>query len=138
VLLHVSGLSRPRTPRTPLYDPESALWHPTFCSTQAEESGRESGALVDGLIIGHHLTRTHYEDRLAAQAETIDALRAGAAEHAYLSDNEVEDPDDLDAVGGYKAVGFAGGSSEAGSNELDEFEAAEDPWEDDTFGHDDY
>ena len=36
VLLRVSGPVRPRLPRTPLYDPESAPRPSTFCSTQAK------------------------------------------------------------------------------------------------------
>jgi hypothetical protein len=118
----------PRTPATPI-PPAAPSPGPSTAPPTVEESARESGALVDGLIIGHHLTRTHYQDRLAEQAETIDALRADAADHTYPGG---DDFDDVDDVGGYGAVSF----SEAGSDESDEFEAADDPWDDDLFGYD--
>jgi hypothetical protein len=63
-----------------------------------EESARVTEALVDGLIIGHHLTRTHYQDRLTEQAETIDALRADATDGIYLGDDDL-DSSDIDADG---------------------------------------
>jgi hypothetical protein len=127
----------PRTPRTPAR-PAAPYPRPSVAPPTVEESARESGALVDGLIIGHHLTRTHYQDRLSEQAETIDALRADAADQAYLGGDDLDEVDD---VGGYGAVDFADGLGEAGSDESDESGAADDPWDDDVFGydeHDDY
>ena len=117
------------TPVTPTR-PAAPSPRPSTAQPPVDESARESGALVDGLIIGHHLTRTHYQDRLAEQAETIDALRAEAREDAYLGD------DDLDDVGGDGTVGFADGFGEAESEDLDDPGAADEFWDDDVFGHD--
>lgn len=105
----------PRAPVTPVRSAPPSLWRST-APTAVEESARETGALVDGLIIGHHLTRTHYQERLAEQAGTIHALRADAVAAAYLGDDrdDFEDgPDELDGLGG-----------------------TGDPWDDDVFGYD--
>ena len=98
-----------------------------------EESAREAGALVDGLIIGHHLTRTHYKDRLDEQAETIETLRAEVAADSYLGDDEA---DDFDEFAGHDTVGFAGGFGEAEADDLDGLGDADDPWDDGIFGYD--
>lgn len=96
---------------------------------EVEESAREGGALVDGLIIGHHLTRTHYEDRLAEQAEAMGALRDDVADHEYVGGDDLDDVDD---VGGHDAE-----RGEFGSEGSDESGAGDDPWDDDVFGYED-
>lgn len=111
---------------------------PSAAEPTVEGSAREGGALVDGLIIGHHLTRTHYEERLAEQAEVVEALRADVADHAYLGGDDLDGEDDLD---GYGAVGSADGLGDAeldefGSDGSDESGADDDPWDDDVFGYD--
>ena len=132
--------SSPRTPDTPA---SPSLWRST-APPAVEESARETGALVDGLIIGHHLTRTHYQDRLAEQAETIHALRADAVTEAYLGDDDRDDLEEAHGPGGYGAVGYGavgdadgfGEVEDAGSAELDGFGGTGDPWDDDIFGYD--
>ena len=116
----------PTRPAAPAAKPSVAL-------AEYEESAREAGALVDGLIIGHHLTRTHYKDRLEEQAETIDHLRAEVAADSYLDDEEA---DDFDEFAGDSTVGFADGFGEAEADDLDGLGDADDPWDDEIFGYD--
>ncbi len=129
--------SSSRAPVTPPR-PVVPTTRPSAAPPTVEESAREGGALVDGLIIGHHLTRTHYEERLAEQAEVVEALRADVADHAYLGGDGDDDDDD---VGGYGAVGVADGLGDAELDEFgpdgsDESGAEDDLWDDDVFGYD--
>ena len=99
--------------------PAAPTGRPPVAPAALEASDREAGALVDGLIIGHHLTRTHYQDRLDDQAETIDVLRAEVAADSYLGDDDLDE--DLD---------------EADTEELEGMSGADDPWDDDIYGDD--
>jgi hypothetical protein len=128
----------PRAPVTPTQptQPTAPSAKPSIAPAAVEESAREAGALVDGLIIGHYLTRGHYQDRLDEQAETIDGLRAEVAADTYFGDDDLDDFDDANDLGGYGTVGFADGFEEAEADDLDGLGAAGNPWDDDVFGHD--
>jgi hypothetical protein len=125
----------PKAPVTPTR-PTAPSVRTSSAPAAVEESAREAGALVDGLIIGHHLTRTHYKDQLDEQAETIDALRAEVAADTHLGDDDFDELDDADDLGRYGAGGVADGFGEAEADDLDGFGAEEDPWDDDVFGYD--
>jgi hypothetical protein len=139
-----SAVAPPRPPAPAPGPPTTApLPTPPAARVILGETEQEAGALVDGLIIGHHLTRTHYEDRLEDQAETIDALRADVAAAWYPGDDA--DPDDDaedDGSGGFGSGGAFGQGVQVPDldpdldPELAEFDAAGDPWEDDVFGFD--
>ncbi len=147
-----SAVAPPRPP-VPAPDPPTTAPLPTPPTPAAAvifgETEREAGALVDGLIIGHHLTRTHYEDRLEDQAETIEALRTDVAAAWYpgddadpgddAEDDGFDDVDDLDGFGSGGAFGQAVRDPDLDPDldpGLDGFGAAGDPWEDDVFGFD--
>jgi hypothetical protein len=134
VMRSYRGPSR-RAPVTPT-QPTAPSARPSIAPAAGEESAREAGALVDGLIIGHYLTRGHYQDRLDEQAETIDGLRAEVAADPYFGDDDLDDLDDANDLGGYGTVGFADGFEEAEAEEFDGLGAAGDPWDDDVFGDD--
>jgi hypothetical protein len=121
----------PVAPARPVVPPT----RPLAAQPTVEESARESGALVDGLIIGHHLTRTHYEDRLAEQAEAMESLRADIADHTYTGGDDL---DDGDVMGGVDAVGSSDGFGNVEGDEFgsDESGVGDDPWDDDVFGYD--
>jgi hypothetical protein len=125
----------PKAPVAPTQPAASPPARPAVAHMAVEDTPREAEALVDGLIIGHYLTRTHYEDRLDEQAEVIDALRTAAADDTYFGDDDVDEHDDLEDGRGSGAGGFADGFGQADGDEFDGFGAADDPWGD-VFGDD--
>lgn len=89
------------------------------------ETPRESEALADGLVIGHFLTRHHYEERIG-ELEAELGERSADARESWEFGGEGADP----AGGGFEdGVGF------------DEFDALSghsvEPWYDDFLGLDD-
>ncbi len=110
---------------------------------------REGDALVDGLIIGHFLTRDHYERRLAEAEEQLrDQQRELVRGELSEGDGwERSEPHELDAFDGLAAAegpwvedlgGDLAGDLDgdgAGFDELDPWEArAAGSWEVDAFG----
>lgn len=110
---------------------------------------REGDALVDGLIIGHFLTRDHYERRLAEAEEQLRDQQRELA-RGELSEGDgwaTPETHELDAFDGFAAAdnpwaedlgedldGDLGGDG-AGFDELDPWDArAAGSWEVDAFG----
>ena len=82
---------------------------------------RVDDALVDGLVIGHFLTRDHYQRRIGALEESIDEL--GQDRDPWLDDFGAGD-DDLEAGTDYAEFDAIGGFGV-------------EPWADDLFDLDD-
>ena len=67
----------------------------------------EDGALIDGLVIGHFLTRDHYRARIDELEDSIDALAHEAERWLVFAvtgdDGNGDDLDDVefDAIGGF-------------------------------------
>jgi hypothetical protein len=59
-------------------------------------TSQEREPLVDGLILGHALTRGHYEDRVAGEMEGVASRRSEAEEHRDPADGAAEEFDDKD------------------------------------------
>jgi hypothetical protein len=60
------------------------------------ETPQVTEALVEGRILGRALTRGHYEDPLAAEAEVVASRRSGAEEPRNVGDVDAEEFDDSD------------------------------------------
>jgi hypothetical protein len=69
-LLRAWGRATSSPPARPPAGP-STLTRPA--SSEEDGTTREIEALVDGLVVGHFLTRDHYEDRLAAAEHDLEA-----------------------------------------------------------------
>jgi hypothetical protein len=72
----------------------------------AEQQRRVDDALVDGLVIGHFLTRDHYRRRIGALEDSIDELgpERGPWLDDGLGDDHLEagtDDAEFDAMGGF-------------------------------------
>ena len=85
---------------------------------------REDEALIDGLIIGHFLTRHHYEERLDDANEQLEALRDEWEPWHSGNRDRIENPSSADPM--EDAVAF---------DEFDTFSGGTvEPWYDDMFG----
>lgn len=110
----------PGTPSTPVAnDPRTAP-----VGTTAERDERVDDALVDGLVIGHFLTRDHSTRRIDELEGQVDELRSADRDWAGDWSDGASDPiDELDA-----------------DLDLAEFDAmggfGVEPWADDLVGHD--
>ena len=86
-----------------------------------EQRLRVDDALVDGLVIGHFLTRDHYQRRIGELEDSIDEL--GHERDPWL-DGGLGDDDDLEAGTDYAEFDAMGGFGV-------------EPWADDLFDMDD-